>query len=189
MQRISTTVVALVGADAQRRAVEVGRSANVLPVVPDDEGALARATTAWSGATRSSRTYVVHDADPLAAVARHWVALFDGTGMRGDLETAVADVATRWRNRSLELPDFYLVLDAEDLPATERHWYLGVLRDAAPSRVVPVPSTAAAIDRTLRHLPAGRWWPDLPDLLARIDQVTPDAVDRSRADADNLLLR
>ncbi|HEX6257702.1 MAG TPA: hypothetical protein VFZ70_17965 [Euzebyales bacterium] len=108
MQRISTTVVALVGADAARRAHEVGAYANVLSVVPEDEGALQRATTAWAGATRSSRTYVVHDADPLAAVAHHWVALFDGTGLRGDLETAVVDVTARWRSRSVELPDYYL---------------------------------------------------------------------------------
>ncbi|HEX6254381.1 MAG TPA: hypothetical protein VFZ70_01085 [Euzebyales bacterium] len=87
------------------------------------------------------------------------------------------------------LTDYYIVLDAEDLPATERHWYLGVLRDAAPSRVVPVPSTATAIDRTLRRLPAGRWWPDLPDLLAGIDRVAPDVVDRSQATTDARLLR
>jgi hypothetical protein len=188
MQRISTTVVALVGADAARRAADIGGSANVLSIVPDAEGTLDRAMTAWAGAARSSRTYVVHDADPLAEVARHWVALFDGTGVRGALETAVAEITARWRARTVELPDYYLVLDAEDLPATERHWYLGVLRDAAPSRVVPVASTTAAVDRMLRHLPAGRWWPDLPELLIGIDQVAPDSVAHSVASADARLL-
>jgi hypothetical protein len=42
--------------------------------------------------------------------------------------------------------------------------------------VVPVAGTAAAVERALNHLPAGRWWPDLPDLLDGIDQVVPDAV-------------
>ena len=179
MQRISATVVALVGADAARWAWDVGASANVLAVVPDEGDPLERAVAAWSGAAGSWRTYVVHDADPLAAVARQWVALYDGTGLRDDLETAVAEVIARWRSRSVELPDYYLVLDAGDMPATLRHWLFGVLRDAAPTRVVPVQPTTAAVDRALTHLPAGRWWPDLPDLLAGIDQVAPDAVDTS----------
>ena len=176
MQRVSATVVTLVGSDAARRAREVGEAGNVLAVVPDDAGPLERATAAWSRVAASKRTYVVHDADPLRAVATDWVALYDGGGRRGDLETSVADTVARWRARSLELPDYYLVLDAAALPATVRHWYLGVLRGAAPARVVPVDPSAAAVDRALSRLPAGRWWPDLPDLLAGIDRVVPDAV-------------
>jgi hypothetical protein len=189
MQRISTTVVALVGAEAARWARKVGAFANVLAVVPDEGDPLERAVAAWSGAAGSSRTYVVHDADPLAAVASEWVALYEGTSLRGDLETAVAEVTTRWRSRSVELPDYYLVLDAEDLSATARHWFLGVLRDAAPTRVVPVRSTTAAVDRALTHLPAGRWWPDLPDLLAGIDQVAPDAIATSPVSVEPRPLR
>lgn len=180
MQRIAATVVALVGVEAARRAHEVGRSANVLAVVPEPAEPLERAERAWGSAARSSRTYVVHDADPLAAVAQHWVALFDGHGIRGDLETAVAAVAARWHRRALELPDYYLVLDAADLAPTARHWFLGVLRDAAPSRVVPVRSRSGAVEQTLTRLPAGRWWPDLPDLLDGIDEVAPDDLDTSR---------
>ncbi len=181
MQRISTTVVALAGVDAARRAREAGTFGNVLAVVPEEHDPVERAVTAWAGAASSSRTYVVHDADPLAAVARSWVALYDGTGLRGELETAVAAVTARWRSRSVELPDYYLVLDAEHLPATVRHWFLGVLRDAAPARVVPVQPSTAAVGRALARLPAGRWWPDLPDLLEGIDAVAPDAVDTAPA--------
>lgn len=176
MQRVSTTVVALVGSDASRHAREVGQAANVLAVVPDGERPLDRATAAWSRAAATSRTYVVHDADPLLAVATDWVALFDGEGRRGDLETSVAETVARWRARSIELPDYYVVLDAAALPATVRHWYLGVLRDAAPARVVPVDPTSVAVERALTRLPAGRWWPDLPQLLDGIDRVAPDAV-------------
>lgn len=49
--------------DAARWAWEVGASANVLAVVPDEGDPLERAVAAWSGAAGSSRTYVVHDAD------------------------------------------------------------------------------------------------------------------------------
>jgi len=176
MQRVSTTVVALVGSDASRHAREVGQAANVLAVVPDGERPLERATDAWARAAATSRTYLVHDADPLLAVATDWVALYDGEGRRGDLETSVADTVARWRARSLELPDYYLVLDAGALPVTVRHWYLGVLRGAAPARVMPVDPTAAAVEKALTRLPAGRWWPDLPRLLDGIDRVAPDAV-------------
>jgi hypothetical protein len=174
MQRISTTVVALIGPDASRRTREVGEATNVRAAVPDGERPLDRAAAAWASAVSTSRTYFVHDADPLRAVVTEWAALYDGTGQRGDLETTIADAVARWRGRTIELPDYYLVLDAESLPDTIRHWYLGVLRRAAPARVVPV--DAAAVERTLTHLPAGRWWPDLPDLLDGIDQVVPDAV-------------
>lgn len=190
MQRVSTTVVALVGTDAARYARAVGEASNVLAVVPEEDLPAARAMTAWRRAAATSRTYVVHDADPLRVVADTWVALYDGEGRRGDLETSVADVVARWRGRSVELPDYYLVLDADALPATRRHWYLGVLRDAAPARVVPVTATATAVERALTHLPAGRWWPELPDLLAGIDRVTPDAVspgDHARAEEPRLV--
>lgn len=189
MQRIAATVVALVGVDAAGRADEVGRSANVLGVVPEPAEPLQRAEQAWGSAARSSRTYVVHDADPLGAVAERWVDLYDGNGIRGDLETAVAAVAARWRQRALELPDYYLVLDAEDLPPTARHWFLGVLRDAAPARVVPVASRPGAVEHELTRLPAGRWWPDLPDLLAGIDEVAPDDVETASRPPDPQPLR
>jgi hypothetical protein len=176
MQRVSTTVIALIGPDASRRALEVGEAANVRAVVPAGQEPMERATEAWAGAVATSRTYVVHDADPLLSVVTDWAALYDGTGQRGELETSIADAVARWRSRAIELPDYYLVLDAETLPATIRHWYLGVLRDVAPARVVPVAGTAAAVERTLTHLPAGRWWPDMPEMLDGIDRVVPDAV-------------
>lgn len=176
MQRVSTTVVALVGSDAARRARQVGGAANVLAVVPADAAPLERASAAWAQAAKTSRTYLVHDADPLHDVAARWVAWYDGTGRRGDLETAVAEVVARWRSRSVELPDYYLVLDTDALSETARHWYLGVLRAAASSRVAPVDATADGVRRALSRLPAGRWWPDLPDLLHGIDRVVPDRL-------------
>lgn len=189
MQRVSTTVVALVGSDAARHSREIGEAGNVLAIVPDDAPPLHRAQAAWAAVTATSRTYAVHDADPLLAVVTDWVALFDSAGTRGDLEMSVSDTVARWRARAIELPDFYLVLDAEALPATVRHWYLGVLRSAAPSRVVPIDATTTAVERTLRHLPAGRWWPDVPELLDGIDRVAPDAVAAPPDEGPSALVR
>jgi hypothetical protein len=56
----------------------------------------------------------------------------------------------RWRVGSIELPDYYLALDAESWTATRRHWFLGVLHTAAPARVVPdqlVPGSALPATR------------------------------------------
>ena len=117
----------------------------------------------------------MHDADPLAAVADAWVRRFDEQGPVGELEVAVAETLARWRVGSIELPDYYLVLDAEAWGATRRHWYLGVLHQAAPARVIPVPDPDAAA-RTLPRLGAGAWWPDLDDLLGGIERVVPDQL-------------
>jgi hypothetical protein len=126
-------------------------------------------------AVRAHSPYLVHDADPLAAVADTWVRRFDEAGPIGELEVAVSETLARWRVGSIEMPDYYLVLDAESWPPTRRHWYLGVLHAAAPARVVPVPDPDAAA-RMLPRLSAGAWWPDLDDLLAGIEQVVPDQV-------------
>jgi hypothetical protein len=190
MQRVSTTVVTLVGSGAAQRVHELGLGANVLAVVPDDGPPLDRAATVWSHARATSRTYLVHDADPLHQVVARWVAWYDGSGARGELETAVIETTARWRAGAIELPDFYLVLDADALSPTARHWYLGVLHAAAPSRVVPVAADAGAVRRAVTRLPAGRWWPDLPALLDGIDRLVPDRVTEGDvAVADATLVR
>ena len=121
----------------------------------------------------SHSPYSVHDADPLAVVADAWVRRFDEQGPVGELEVAVRETLARWRVGSIELPDYYLVLDAERWGATRRHWFLGVLHHAAPARIVPVPDAHAA-GAALGHLTTGRWWPDVDALLDGVDQVVPD---------------
>jgi hypothetical protein len=173
-RRTSTTVVAVVGDEARACVERLGRGANVTVLVPDaDEAPLDRAVAAWTAATHTHTPYFAHDADPLAAVASAWVRRFDEQGPIGELEVAIADTLLRWRAGSVELPDYYLVLDAEGWPPTRRHWYLGVLHGAAPARVVPVPNVDAA-GAVLGHLGAGRWWPDLDELLDGVDRVVPD---------------
>ena len=175
-RRTSTTVVAVVGTGARACIERLGRGANVGTIVPEpSDASLDRAVAAWSEATRVHLPYFAHDADPLDAAATAWVRRFDEQGPVGELEVAVTDTLARWRAASIELPDYYLVLDAEGWTPTRRHWYLGVLHRAAPSRVVPVPNADAA-EATLPRLSAGRWWPDLDDLLDGIDRVVPDQV-------------
>ena len=177
-RRTSTTVVAVVGDDATARAAteRLGLGANVGWVVPEPADApLDRAVAAWGLASRAHAPYFVHDADPLRAVADAWVRRYDEHAPPGELEVAVAETLARWRPGSIELPDYYLMLDAESWGPTRRHWYLGVLHRAAPARVVPTRPLPA--DDVLGRLAAGRWWPDLDDLLAGIDQVVPDRLD------------
>ncbi|WP_116020813.1 hypothetical protein [Thermomonospora umbrina] len=70
---------------------------------------------------------------------------------------------------------YYVVLSPEEMPPTRRHWWLGVLSGAAPSRVVPArPSTAVVAD-ALGRLSVGRWWPaDLEGWLRGLPRVVPD---------------
>jgi hypothetical protein len=182
MQRVSTTVIGLVGEQARVCAQVLGRAANIRVELPDPAAPpLERAAAAWQAATSTHLPYLVHDADPLALVADAWVRRFDQQGPAGELEVAVRETVGRWRARAIELPDYYLVLDPGSWGATRRHWYLGLLARAAPSRVVPsrvVPAEAAAdkLRASIATLASGRWWPELDRLLADVDRVVPDQV-------------
>ena len=185
MQRVATTVLAIVGAppadQLRALAASLGEAANVRAVLPDPEDApLDRAMAAWGEAARAHIPYLVHDADPLAEVAAAWVDRWDGTGDIGRLEVAMQAVLQRWRARSLELPDYYLLVDAEGLPPTARHWYLGVLAGTAPHRVVVTGTSPGQAARAVRGLRAGRWWPDFDALLADLDRRVPDALQVNR---------
>lgn len=120
--------------------------------------------------------YVVHDADPLAIVASAWIERWEGSGDVGGLEVATHAVLQRWRARALELPDYYLLIDAESLTPTARHWYLGILAGASRHRVVLAGAGPGEAARALRGLRAGRWWPQLDALLAGVDRRVPDAL-------------
>jgi hypothetical protein len=179
VQQIATTVVALVGEQAPACLDQLGQAANVATVRPDVAAPpLERAIAAWQAATRTHTPYLLHDTDPLETVADAWVRRFDVElpGPAGELEVAVAEMLRRWRARAIELPDYYLVLDPETWEATRRHFYLGVLHRAAPSRVVPVVGTPERVGEQLGRLPSGRWWPEVDLLLDGVDLVVPDRV-------------
>jgi hypothetical protein len=131
---------------------------------------------AWREVAGAHVPFVVHDADPLADVADAWVDRWDGAGDVGRLEVCVQAALQRWRAGTLDLPDYYLVVGAEELATTARHWYLGVLASAAPHRVVVTEDNHDVLVRAVRRLQAGRWWPDLDRLLRDADRRVPDQL-------------
>ncbi|HEV3505073.1 MAG TPA: hypothetical protein VG637_07305 [Actinomycetes bacterium] len=177
MQRISTTVIGLVGERARLCAEGLERASNIRVELPDpDAPPLERAAAAWQAATSAHLPYLVHDADPLALVAAAWVRRYDEQGPAGELEVAVRETLARWRSRTIDLPDYYILLDPGSWDATRRHWYLGVLHRAAPARVVPADAAADQVQASIAKLSSGRWWPELDRLLADVDRVVPDRV-------------
>ncbi len=173
VQRVSTTVVALVGAD-QFTVARLGGKANIAVYQPDvGADAMDRAVAAWQRARRTRTTYFVHDADPLAVVAEAWGRYFDGAGPIGELELAVSATLARWKAGSIELPDYYVACAPEEWSPVRRDWYLGVLAGACAARVV-TQGADADVASSLPTLPAGRWWPGLDQLLEGIELVVPD---------------
>jgi hypothetical protein len=173
MLPVNTTVVAVV-APPGLSPLDDAHAANVRVLRPDrDRAALDRATAVWEQARRTSASYLVHDADPLAWIAEAWSARFEGRGAIGDLEVAVSETVARWRARTLDLPDYYLIVDPEDFSPVLRHWFLGVLASAAPARVRAVSASKAVIDQ-LGELPTGPWWPGVDRLVADIDHILPE---------------
>ncbi|GLZ12745.1 hypothetical protein Acsp04_29800 [Actinomadura sp. NBRC 104425] len=171
MRRSSSTVVVVAGEEAGRVVAGLGGLSNVRAVTRGDRDPEEFADLVRRGET----TYVVHDADPLAEVGDAWVEFFDGVSATGRLEVAIEEALGALRAGRAELPDYYVVLDPEDMPATRRHWWLGVLAGAAPSRVVPAPASAARVADALGHLAAGRWWPeDVAAWLRGLPRVVPD---------------
>jgi hypothetical protein len=181
MQRSSTTVVCLVGATAAVTN-SLAQAANVELVVPDaDDSPLDRAVAAARAAARAPIPYVVHDADPLSEVGEAWGRYFEEQAPVGELEVAVKAVVDRWRAGSLDLPDYYLVLDLESLPPNRRHWFGGVLHADAPVRVVPVEARPVPVMDALGHLAPGRRWSPLDELLAGLERRLPDRAGLPRA--------
>ena len=178
MRRIATTVIAVVGAVDDGAVEQLSAATNIALVrsaAPDAEP-LDRAVDAWRQAARSRTRYTVHTADPLAAVSEAWVRTYDGAGARGELEVATSDTLQRWRAGGLDLPDYYVVVDADQLTETSRHWHLGVVHSWAPVRVIPSAAGAEAVLDAIGHLASGRWWPPLDEALEPIDRVVPDRV-------------
>ncbi|MBF8184198.1 hypothetical protein ITP53_00225 [Nonomuraea sp. K274] len=171
MRRLVSTVVVVVGDGAGEVVADLDGLHNVRAIPRGERGP----AEVMEIAGRSAATYVVHDADPLAAVAEAWTEFFDGTGVVGALEVAIEAALGELRADRLVLPDYYLVLDPDGMTETWRHWWFGVLAGVAPVRVVPVHASASAVSFELGRLTAGRWWPaDLETWLRGLPRVVPD---------------
>jgi hypothetical protein len=186
MRRESSTVVVLVGDVDGTLLAGLDRSANIsvvrpaaarsaeppVPARPTDPG-WEPGAAAMRAASRCRSTYVVVLADPLAAVAAGWHAMWDmsreSPGAAAFEEPAAAALAA-WRDNRFELPDYYLVAAPPQGSTTGADLYLGPLRAARPRRVAVAAQAASPaqegslLDR-LRALEHGPWWPPLDELL------------------------
>src|ERR1700727_1093957 len=135
VRRNPSTVVVLAGKTSEPVLAAVERSMNVVLVRPADEAdGVEAASAALRRATGISAPYVLVAADPLAAVAAEWSAMWDlSQETRGSdrFELRAAEALTAWRANQFELPDYYLVLASDTAPAaagtaedTRPHFYL-----------------------------------------------------------------
>jgi hypothetical protein len=193
-----STVVVLAGKPPDTVLSAVAKSLNVVLVRPERDAAgaaaggragpgagedgagLEAAVWALRRAAGISAPYVLVAADPLAAVAAEWQAMWEITAQpRGaaDFEIRAAQALAAWRAKQFELPDYYLVVAAPDDTDTGPDLYLGPLRAARPRRVAvtgtgdrsagpgSAPATTASLLDTLRSLEHGPWWPPLDELI------------------------
>ena len=198
MRRNPSTVVVLAGQASEGLLAEVGRSLNVSLVRPEDSDGLEAAADALRRAAGISSPYVLVAADPLAAVAAEWRAMWElsrGPGGSDAFELRAAEALAAWRANRFELPDYYLVLAEEadvgaGLPAD---FYLGPLRSVRPHRVAvvataePAAQTAGVLSElgSLRH---GRWWPSLDEIFRTARGFYPGARAESPAAGQATLL-
>ncbi|MDM4763051.1 hypothetical protein QT381_08525 [Galbitalea sp. SE-J8] len=163
----TATVLSIVG----ERADSVIRELAPLPNVSAFAG--ADAADASERSARATATYVVHDADPLRHVAAAWVEFYDDRSTLGVLELEIAEAVRALGEGGM--PDYYVVLHPESIEGTWRHWWLGVLAAAAPTRVLPA-EDAASVRRLMRRLPAGRPWPEPTAWLRDVPYAIPDRI-------------
>jgi hypothetical protein len=184
MRRESSTVVSVVGEVRDALLAELARSPNLAVVRPpgdtgnagEDDG-IETAVRALRQATGKGSSYVLVPADPLAAVASQWRAMWDlSQGPRGSagFEASAAEAVAAWRAGRFELPDYYLMLApaAAETPGTSEHGqagrpggasagpegtgpdlYLGPLRAVRPRRVAVALAPPAQQQGPLRVAP------------------------------------
>lgn len=168
---------------------------NVALIRPEDpDGGLDAAAAALRRAAGISSPYVLVTADPLAAVAAEWRAMWEVAAepRGGDrFETRAGEALAAWRAGQFELPDYYLVLAEETGPGAlgtpgEQHpdFYLGPLRSVRPHRVAVVAAAepagqAAGVLNTLGSLRHGRWWPSLEEIIGTTRGFYPGALAES----------
>ena len=203
MRHSASTVVVLAGpADAEVLAA-VGRSMNVALIRPEDPAdgdGLQAAAGALRRAGRATSPYALVTADPLAAVAAGWRAMWDLSRQPGPaaFEQEAARAVTAWRAGLFEWPDYYLVLAADPLGTgdPEPDFHLGPLRSARPHRVVFVPAApqsalqptqqaagaqqAARVLRALGSLRYGPWWPGLDEVMETARRFYPGRLAEAR---------
>ncbi|WP_213814983.1 hypothetical protein [Glaciihabitans sp. dw_435] len=172
MSSASSTTVVFIGRNPAPTLGRLNRLTNVRAA------SLAEMTDGDAGQwiNQSQSPYVVHDRDPLAHVAHAWVEFFDDQTTLGTLDFEIERALQSLSAGGASLPDYYIIDAPEELSPTWKHWWLGVLPDAAPTRVIPWDDGATPLARLLGHLPTGRSWPDPGPWLHRVARQVPDRV-------------
>src|SRR6478752_1755654 len=135
------TIVAIVGDQSEDALASLDGipGVDVLALQGSEPALAARRIAA------ASTPYIVHDADPLEHVAAAWVELFQERSTLGTLELEVDTLLSYFAHGAAVMPDYYVVSGPEGIDGTWRHWWLGVLAQRAPSRVLPIEPTGAAL--------------------------------------------
>ncbi|WP_394550694.1 hypothetical protein ACDF64_09415 [Agromyces sp. MMS24-JH15] len=171
---VSTTLV-VVGEEAASAIRSLERFPNVHAATFSELSDASDAQVArWSAA--GDRPYVVHDRDPLAHVAAAWVEFYDDLSTYEVLELEIERAVEASTRRAMHVPDYYVVLHPETLPVTWKHWWLGVVAVASPTRVIPWPDADESLAPLLRRLPTGRAWPKVDAWLPTVPGQVPDRV-------------
>lgn len=172
MTSMNSTTIVLVGTEMQSILLTLNSLINVrassLDNFSDDE--------AQRWVARSHSPYVVHDRDPLGHIAAAWVGFFDDRCSIATLDLEVDRTLMFLERGEREMPDYYIVVNPEELAPTWKHWWLGVLPQAAPTRVIPWQSVSTPLTGVLRHLPTGRPWPTPGPWLREVARTVPDRV-------------
>ncbi|MCU1404541.1 MAG: hypothetical protein JWQ43_844 [Glaciihabitans sp.] len=173
----STTLV-LVGDGASNALGALDHFANVSTARFSDTrlgGATDNDVQRWI--TRAHSPYVVHDRDPLGHVASAWVEFFDDVATLGTLDLEIDRALAAFERGDLSMPDYYVVVEPENLSTTWQHWWLGILSQAAPTRVIPwddtSTSSSTSLGRMLRTLPSSRPWPQPEPWLHSVARTIP----------------
>lgn len=207
-------MVVLAGQPSESLLAAVGRSANVSLIRPEGPGkadggsriggadGIEAAAAALRRAAGISSPYVLVAADPLAATAAEWRAMWDVTGTPSDahrgvvppgdstgaFELRAGEALAAWRANRFELPDYYLALAREQHPGEQPgspeqppDFYLGPLRALRPHRVAVVAASepaeqAAGVLAALGSLRHGRWWPPLPEVIDTARRFYPGSL-------------
>ena len=165
---------------------------NVVLVRPEDSAdGLDAAAGALRRAAGISSPYVLVAADPLAAVAAEWRAMWEiprqAAGSEA-FELRAAEALAAWRAGQFELPDYYLVLAeaVQAAPGDEQppDFYLGPLRSVRPHRVAVAAAAepaeqAAELLTVLGSLRHGRWWPSLDEVFRTAREFYPGSLSES----------
>lgn len=188
VRRNPSTVVILAGQASEGLLGAVGRSMNVSLVRAEEGEGIEPAMTALRRAAGISSPYVLVAADPLAAAAAEWEAMWEVTAApRGSeaFELRAGEALAAWHANQFELPDYYLVLAPETSPDEQRpSFYLGPLRTVRSQRVAVVAATepaeqAAGILTALASLRHGQWWPPLEEIIRTAREYYPGALSGS----------